>query len=199
MLQYYFDGPEIKITIKPHGNSKSSVPFFCTSESARNFHKELSSKNKPKEALFLATEKEGGEVGARGTCSLPRNRQQIANLRREHQKKDDNVLYSVMLSCKLAQGTQEAFVRDVKAAPDPESILFYDWQIEDMERFLTRKSHFGILTADPTYNLGQFYVTPITYPHLMFEDVSSKKHPSYPSPPTDGFCHFQLLCYNIVL
>lgn len=87
-----------------------------------------------------------------------------------------------MLSCKLAQGTQEAFVRDVKAAPDPESILFYDWQIEDMERFLTRKSHFGILTADPTYNLGQFYVTPITYPHLMLEDVSSKKHPSILGP-----------------
>ena len=82
---------------------------------------------------------------------------------------------SVMLSCKLAQGTQDAFVRDVKAAPDPQSILFYDWQICDMERFLTRKSHFGILTSDPTYNLGQFYVTPITYPHLMLQDITSKK------------------------
>jgi hypothetical protein len=182
MLQYYFDGPEIKVPIKPHGNSKDNAPFFRISETARNLHKELSSKNKPKETVFLATEKEGGEVGARGMCSLPRNRQQIANIRREHHKKDTNVLYSVMLSCKLAQGTQDAFVRDVKAAPDPQSILFYDWQICDMERFLTHKSHFGILTSDPTYNLGQFYVTPITYPHLMLQDINSKKHPSILGP-----------------
>lgn len=114
---------------------------------------------------------------ARGMCSLPRNRQQIANLRREHHTSDSNVLYSVMVSCKLAQGTQEAFVRDVKAAPDPQSILFYDWQIADMERLLTHEAQFGILTVDPTYNLGKFYVTPVTYPHLMLEDVTSKQHP----------------------
>ena len=45
-----------------------------------------------------------------------------------------------MLECKLAQGTQEAFVRDVKAAPDPQCVLFFDWQIADMERFLTNSS-----------------------------------------------------------
>ena len=127
MLQYYFDGPEIEVKIKPHGNSKSSTPYFRTSESTHKLHKELSSKNKPKEAIFLATQSEGGEVEARGMCSLPRNRQQISNHRRKQHKRDDNVLYSIMLSCKLAQGTREAFVRDVKAAPDPQSILFYDW------------------------------------------------------------------------
>ena len=36
----------------------------------------------------------------------------------------------------------------------------------------------GILSIDPTYNLGQFYVTPTTYPHLMLEDVTTSKHPS---------------------
>ena len=45
-----------------------------------------------------------------------------------------------MLECKLAQGTQEAFVRDVKAAPDPQCVLFFDWQIADMERFVTNTS-----------------------------------------------------------
>ena len=42
------------------------------------------------------------------------------------------MFYSVMLECKLAQGTQEAFVRDVKAAPDPQCILYFDWQMIDM-------------------------------------------------------------------
>ena len=52
-----------------------------------------------------------------------------------------------------------------------------------MERFLanTTDEH-GILSIDPTYNLGQFYVTPTTYPHLMLEDVITRKHPSTLGP-----------------
>ena len=87
-----------------------------------------------------------------------------------------------MLQCKLAQGTQDAFVRDVKAAPDPQCVLFFDWQIADMERFLTDSREFGILTADPTYNLGKFYVTPTTYPYLMLEDITTRKHPCMLGP-----------------
>ena len=183
MIQYYFDGPEVEIKIKPHGNSKSATPFFRTSESAKKRHKELAATNMPKEAVYQATIMQGGEIEAKGMSSLPRNRQQIANYRRVEKKRDDNVLYSVMLECKLAQGTQEAFVRDVKAAPDPQCVLFFDWQISDMERFLTRSSeHCGILTIDPTYNLGQFYVTPTTYPHLMLEDITTQKNPSLLGP-----------------
>ena len=28
MVQYHFDGPEVEIKVKPHGNSKSAAPFF---------------------------------------------------------------------------------------------------------------------------------------------------------------------------
>ncbi len=51
-----------------------------------------------------------------------------------------------------------------------------------MERFLTQCDEFGILTVDTTYSLGQFYVTPTTYPHLMLEDISTKKHPAMLGP-----------------
>ena len=133
MIQYYFDGPEVEIKIKPHGNSKSTTPFFRTSESAKKIHKELAAKSMPKEAVHQAT---CGEIEAKGMSSLPRDRQQIANYRRV-KKKDDNV--SVKLECKVAQGSQEAFVRDVKAAPDPQCILFFDSHITDMVRFVTVK------------------------------------------------------------
>ena len=183
MIQYYFDGPEVEIKIKPHGNSKSASPFFRTSESAKKLHKELAATSMPKEAVYQATLMQGGEIEAKGMANLPRNRQQIANYRRVEKKRDDNVLYSVMLECKLAQGTQEAFVRDVKAAPDPQCVLFFDWQIADMERFVTNTSEqHGILTIDPTYNLGQFYVTLTTYPHLMLEDITTRKNPSLLGP-----------------
>ena len=53
-----------------------------------------------------------------------------------------------------------------------------------MRRFLTNNKNFGIFTADATYNLGEFYVTPTAYPHLMLEDVRSKQHPTM-----DGWSH----------
>ena len=183
MIQYYFDGPEMEVQIKLHGNSKSSAPFFKTSTSARNLHHKLASKSMPKDVVSQATQLQGGEMEARGMCTLPRNRQQIANYRRDKNKKDENILYSVMLECKRAQGSRESFVRDVKVAPGPQCVLCYDWQLSDMERFVanTTDEH-GILSIDTTYNLGQFYVTPTTYPHLMLEDVTTRKHPSILGP-----------------
>ena len=107
MIQYYFNGPGVEIKIKPHGNSKSSSPFFRTSESAKKLHKELAATSMPKEAVYQATLMQDGEIEAKG---MSRNDQQIANYRRTEKKRDDNVLYSIMLEYKLGQGTQEAFV-----------------------------------------------------------------------------------------
>lgn len=74
------------------------------------------------------------------------------------------------------QGKGCAFVCDVKAAPSPQSVLSFDWQIEDMVRFLTKNDSFGILTVDTTFNLGDFYVTLTSYPHMMLQDVRNTCH-----------------------
>ena len=93
-----------------------------------------------------------------------------------------DVLYCIMLECKLAQGKGELFVQDVKAAPEPQYVLFYDWQVDDLIRFCTNNQRFSVLTVDTTFNLGDFYVTPITYQHLMLEDVHTGKHPIMVGP-----------------
>ena len=182
MIQYWFDGPQIEIKVKPHGNSNTNTPFFRTVESAKKRHQEIAASNKPREAIYRATQECGGELEAKGMSHLPRNVQQIKNYRRSGHSKDSNVLYSVMLQCKLAEGTSEAFVRDVKAAPEPQSVLFFDWQLRDLVRFLTNENLFSIFTADTTYSLGQFYVTPTAYRHLMLIDISSNKHPVMAGP-----------------
>ena len=87
-----------------------------------------------------------------------------------------------MLECKLTQGSNDAFVRDVKAAPSPQCVLLFDWQLNDMELFLTNNHHFGVLTVDTTFNLGEFYVTVVTYPQLMLQDVTMGKHPKMVGP-----------------
>ena len=123
-----------------------------------------------------------GEMHARGLNKLPRNVQQMKNYRRSEVKKDGDVLYSVMLQCKMSQGKSSSFVRDVKAAPDPQCVLFTEWQVSDLVRFVTKSTQFTVLVADTTYNLGDFYVTPTTYQHLMLEDSVTKKHPSFLGP-----------------
>ena len=163
LLQYWFEGPVIDIKMKAHGNAKLSQPFFCTAATAKHMHMAVAQSSRPKSALQIATQKHGGELEARGLNMLPRNLDQMKNYRRSGKKKDNNVLYSVMLQCKVAEGKMDAFVRDVKAAPDPQCVLFTDHQIADLTRFITNSCDFSILTADTTYNLGEFYVTPIVY------------------------------------
>lgn len=87
-----------------------------------------------------------------------------------------------MLECKLAQGKADAFVRDVKAAPEPMAVCYCDWQIQDMKRFCTNPDEFTVMCADTTYNLGDFYVTPLSYKHLMLQDIRTGKPPLLPGP-----------------
>jgi len=53
-------------------------------------HKDITSKNKPNDAVFLATQQQGGEIQARGMSSLHHNRQQIANYQRSEPRHEHN-------------------------------------------------------------------------------------------------------------
>ena len=78
---------------------------------------------------------QGGEIEAKGMSSLSRNRMQIPNYRRVENKKNNNVLYSVMLECKLSQGTKEALSVMLRLPLTHSAFFFFDSQISDMERF----------------------------------------------------------------
>lgn len=67
------------------------------------------------------------------------------------------------------QDPSHIFIRDIKTAPDPAIVLATDQQLEDITRFCTSPYDFSILTVDPTFTLGDFDVTVITYRHLLLE------------------------------
>ena len=176
MIQYLFEGPEIDVKIKPHGNSKGDRSFFRTATSTKKRIQQLASSSTPKAVVSELT-RERGEFEARGIALLPRDCRQVSYVRQKQTTNTCDPLYSIMLECKLAQGTSSVFVQDVKAAPYPTSVSCFEWQIQDMIRFLTCNHHFSVLTVDTTYKLGEFYVTPMTYHQLMVEDIKTKKHP----------------------
>ena len=141
---------------KPHGLSKHSEPYFRSPKTALKHMRNVAYDSIPKEALAKLMKEQGGEIETGRPISLPRKRQQLRNLRRSATSHDSNVLYTILLECMLAQGTTDAFIRDVKAAPTPRSVLFFDWQLKEMKKFLTNNCNFGIFNVDTTFNLGNF-------------------------------------------
>ncbi|CAB3999349.1 Hypothetical predicted protein [Paramuricea clavata] len=84
---------------------------------------------------------------------------------------------------RCAKNTENRFIRYISAYPDPELLLLgYDSQFRDLDRFCTSPVNFSILSIDPTFNLGAFYVTPMSYENLFLVSNRTKKHPTFLGP-----------------
>ena len=57
-----------------------------------------------------------------------------------------------------------------------------DRQLNDLKRFCCNPVEFRPFTVDPTFDIGKFNVTPITYQHLVLENRRDGKHPSLIGP-----------------
>ena len=68
-------------------------------------------------------------------------------------------------------------VNTVKVLPDPAIVLASDYQVSDLVRFGTSNVQHCVLTIDPTFSLGEFEVTPVTYRHLLLESRRTGKSP----------------------
>ena len=137
----------------------------------------------PKETVEHLSLAVGGVVSASAPGELPRNEKQVTNLRQQAKLKGNpcgpsgevDDLFVVMQRA-YSEDPGSKFIRSIRAAPDPAIVLAEDHQIADLVRFCTSSIEFGILTVDPTFSLGQFDVTPITYRHLLLATKGMKTH-----------------------
>lgn len=187
IVQYWFEsGHEHKVQVKPHGNSKRCKQSFChTLPSTIIALKEEAKKHTPKSAVNAVYKKSGGIMNASSLGMLPRNREQVANLRRGSETSGTSIcsnksardpLFMVMEQSKICE-SGDKFVRVVTASPEPMCILATDQQLADLVRFSTNYNHFCVLSIDPTFSLGDFNVTCIAYRNLLVSDVRSGQHP----------------------
>ena len=84
IVQYWFEsGREHKVQVKSHGNSKRlKQSFYRTLPSTLNALKEEAQNHAPKAAVNTVYKKSGGIMNASSVGMLPRNCEQVANLRR---------------------------------------------------------------------------------------------------------------------
>lgn len=194
LVVYKFDGiPEHTILVRPHGNAKENKPYRRTMKSTkRQLEAELKIR-KPKDAIDIVFESRGGLVGTHSAGELPRGRTQAYNMKRTLQQKEfeaglgprmpicspsvtRDMLFVIMEQCKYAE-KEHRFVQDVTCAPEPMAVLCTDQQLLDINRFCCDPFRFCIFGVDPTFNLGDFSVTPTVYRHLLLEDPKTSQSP----------------------
>ena len=189
-VQYYFDRNQHKIEIRPHGNStKDRKPFSRTQPSTIQLLKDGMKEKCPKKVMRDVETAKGGIIEASSGCELPRNRRQVYNLKQVESAKREkesipsgvssqklDSIASAMQMCKETFNTEVAFIRAIDVAVEPMCVLASNQQLRDLERFCCSSENPSILTVDPTFNLGPFYVTPMTYQHMMIENLQGS-HP----------------------
>ena len=182
LVQYTFDEEEHVITLGPHGNAKNRSTHLRTLPSMLQKLRKVSQNLTPKFAVCEVLSASGGIMSVSSAASLPRNRQQVSNMRRRteitsdpYTTKQKDPLFSVMVMCKNTEekNADESFVCIVTGAPEVMALLCPDWILNDLDRFCTGLPC-TILTLDPTFDLGDFNVTVSTYRHLMLTNSAGK-------------------------
>jgi hypothetical protein len=175
-------------SLASHGNAKEQKPYHPTLPSTiTRIKDECSLSTGLKATPGKVSSEMGGVLGASVPGQLPRNEKQIDNHRR--MKKTPAVSGNapadelfVVMQAAHTQDPKKKFVRDIKTAPEPAVVIADDQQLHDMVRFCTSSFKFGIVTIDPTFTLGDFDVTPITYRHLLLETRRGKQPPIFLGP-----------------
>ena len=122
----------------------------------------------------------GEIIKASAPGTLPRGEKQISNFKgKEHvnlrilpvvgMSRDaaaDNLF--VVMQQAFTEDPSKKFVRSVNAAPEPAVVVATDSQLNDLDRFCT-SFEFSVLTLDPTFCLGDFDVTLITFRNLFLQ------------------------------
>lgn len=182
-MKYKFDRSEHDIAVSSHGNAiKKGGPFKRTKPSTMKMLKKgVVGRRPPLQVLAEVENSKGGVMKATFFCELPRDRRQIYNLKyssavkknvgvRGSVKQSDE-LAEVMYMCKQDEWDGEHFIGFIEAAQEPMCVSCSNQQLKDLERFCS-KSDFTVITADPTFNLGTFFVTPISYKNLLLKTDS---------------------------
>lgn len=170
-----------------HGNDKTIKPFYPTLPSTKAEIESQSVSRGPKQVVATVSRKHGGVQHASSPCELLRNERQVSYI--HTRKKASRVpslgdaidpladqVFAMMQSAKLSDSLG-LFVRETRPSPEPAFILAHDRQLDGLVRFCAIANGFSVLSVDPTFKLGDFDVTPITYRHRLLVSTRSGKDP----------------------
>ena len=188
-------------TVKCHGNSKAGIPFHPTWSSTKlKIKDKCTTTEGPKHIVSSVSDASGGIVKASAPGQLPRDEKQISNFKGKmlinsrklpvgdlsRDAAGDNLF--VVMQQAFTEDPSKKFIRAVNAAPEPAVVVATDSQLNDLVRFCTSPFEFSVLTVDPTFCLGDFDVTLVTYRNLFLQTKRLQQPPVIVGP---ALIHFK--------
>ena len=182
LLQYHITSEEVRVDFQVgvHGNSRKSAkaPFYPTAKSTLQALKQNVENAAPSQVYKLVCDQAGGSSQARTPGALPRSRKQVYDLQvRASQSKDpvDDLLV-------YAKKKEEKIVLRHEDIPTDLWILGTKVMCDDLGRFTSSTKLSHPISIDPTFNMGQFEVTPVVYKHLFLTSKRTGKNPVFLRP-----------------
>ena len=163
----------------------------CTWPSTLARIKEESKTQGPKGTIEKVSTEVRGVLSASEPGEPPRNEKQVNNLRQNARSSvivpgtcidaAADELFTVMQNAQTKDRSHQ-FVCNIKTSPEPAIVLADDQQLQDLVRFGTSSFEFCIITVDPTFSLGEFDVSPLSYRNLLFETKRNSQPPIFLGP-----------------
>lgn len=168
---------EHPIKALPHGNAKSGKTFTRTKSSVKRALGE-NLKNLPTSEAVAKMKKDlGGPLKSSSDADIPRGRTQAYDMKREHSKTSCSEPKRKQIDEKTtfnwyAKTDGKNFVRMQELLGEPLIVLATDKQLADLSRFCMSHLDFTYLSVDPTFNFGDFSVTPV----IQKPSAENKEH-----------------------
>ena len=182
LLCYEFNDEHHPVTTAAYGNAKkSNSSYYRSRPSTLQSIKEKAKERKgPSQVCDEVFEDAGGLLGFQSHGVLPRNRQQVSDVKRNSKpKKDKDEMCELIKMSRREVSQLKPFVRRVQVTPEPSCIVASDRQLYDLVRFCTTQFlPASVLCIDTTFNIGNFFVTPTTYKHKILVDRHYGKEPT---------------------
>ena len=169
-LVHYFGDEKAAVNFS-HGNSKrnNEKNFVRTCPSTLNRCRDLVKLDKPN----VVYKKEVAEIKCSpnlvSVCT-PRNLKQVRNVRYEHlnlTRISHDALYNLHEIAYDIAG----FIWKINTFPDLICICGLQEIINECDKVLLLDSSLQLLSYDTTFNLGDFYVSPLVFRHTLFQEI----------------------------
>ena len=184
LIEFYFLNEEHHVS--PHKHKATGKPCNPTSASTKKFIREaVKGKQGPSSIFSDAVNAAGGAVGCESVSDLPRNRQQVKNVRANLSEdiKTDEFLGPLDL-CQ-----RENYLRNLQWTPSPRVVFSYDAVLDEIVKNCCQITSSCVLLIDTTYGIRNKFVTSITYEHAqLMLNCDTGKRASLPGPAMFHVC-----------
>lgn len=163
-----YQGDEKMYVPLPHGNSKNSTEYVRT---AKSLLKEMKSTQAKPMTVYRKLSSNPNISGEHHVVLNPRNPQQVRNhqrLTRDKGKLSKDDIYNLVQLAHHLDG----FVEEITIYPDLISIFALPEMIDTFVELIQSNADSPVcLVYDTTFNLGDFYVSPLVFRHVLFEST----------------------------